>query len=147
MIRPDGGKAVATRRCACSKSAKLPIVAGPEVFDQNDTDMTAQLTKMKDAKVDFIIAYSLAPAGVQIAKSMQKIDLRVPWTSTWGFTAPNFFKLGGKDTVEGVMAVTSYTPNTAPTPRRCTPKSSRNTKIRAAISFRLRPRRPTTARA
>ena len=93
------------------KEAALMPVAGPEVFDQNDTDMTAQLTKMKDAKVDFVICYSLAPAGVQIAKSMQKIDLRVPWTSTWGFTAPNFLKLGGKETIEGVMAVTSYTPD------------------------------------
>ena len=91
------------------KEAKVEIVAGPEVFDQNDTDMTAQLTKMREAKVDFIIAYSLASAGVQIAKSMQKIDLRLPWTGTWGLTAPNFLKLGGKETVEGVMAVTSYT--------------------------------------
>lgn len=91
------------------KDARLEIVAGPEVFDQNDTDMTAQLTKMRDANVDFIIAYSLAPAGVQLAKSMQKIDLRLPWTGTWGLTAPNFLKLGGKEVVEGVMAVTSYT--------------------------------------
>ena len=93
------------------KDAKITVVAGPEVFDQNDTDMTPQLTKMKDAKVDFIISYSLAPAGVQIAKSMQKIQLRVPWTSTWALIAPNFLKLGGKETVEGVMAVTSYTPD------------------------------------
>jgi len=91
--------------------AKLSIAAGPEVFDQNDTDMTAQLAKMQEGKCDFIIAYSLAPAGVQIAKSMQKIGLRVPWTSTWALIAPNFLKLGGKDTIEGVMAVTSYTPD------------------------------------
>ena len=70
------------------KDAKINVVAGPEVFDQNDTDMTPQLTKMKDAKVDFIISYSLAPAGVQIAKSMQKIQLGVPWTSTWALIAP-----------------------------------------------------------
>jgi branched-chain amino acid transport system substrate-binding protein len=93
------------------KDNGLSFVAGPEVFDQNDTDMTAQLTKMKDAKVDFIISYSLAPAGVQIAKSMQKIGLQVPWTSTWALIAPNFLKLGGKETVEGIMAVTSYTPD------------------------------------
>ncbi|MBV9252280.1 MAG: ABC transporter substrate-binding protein [Acetobacteraceae bacterium] len=93
------------------QQANLKVAAGPEVFDQNDTDMTAQLTKMKEAKVDFIISYSLAPAGVQIAKSMQKIGLQVPWTSTWALIAPNFLKLGGKDTVEGVMAVTSYTPD------------------------------------
>jgi branched-chain amino acid transport system substrate-binding protein len=93
------------------KDNSLTFVAGPEVFDQNDTDMTAQLTKMKDAKVDFIISYSLAPAGEQIARSMQKIGLQVPWTSTWALIAPNFLKLGGKETVEGIMAVTSYTPD------------------------------------
>jgi branched-chain amino acid transport system substrate-binding protein len=93
------------------KEANIPVAAGPEVFDQNDTDMTPQLTKMKDAKTDFIISYSLAPAGVQIAKSMQKIGLKVPWTSTWALIAPNFLKLGGKDLIEGVMAVTSYTPD------------------------------------
>ena len=91
------------------KDANLAIAAGPEVFDQNDTDMTPQLIKMKDAKVDFIISYCLAPAGVQIAKSMQKIGLKVPWTSTWALIAPNFLKLSGKELVEGVMAVTSYT--------------------------------------
>jgi branched-chain amino acid transport system substrate-binding protein len=93
------------------KEANVDLAAGPEVFDQNDSDMTAQLTKMQDAKVDFIIAYSLAPAAVQIAKSMQKIGLKTPWTGTWGLIAPNFLKLGGKELVEGVMAVTSYTPD------------------------------------
>jgi branched-chain amino acid transport system substrate-binding protein len=93
------------------KEANLNLVAGPEVFDQNDSDMTAQLTKMKDARVDFIVVYSLAPAAVQIAKSMQKIGLKVPWTGTWALVAPNFLKLGGKELIEGVMAVTSYTPD------------------------------------
>src|SRR5262249_26757101 len=93
------------------KEANVDLVAGPEVFEQNDSDMTAQLTKILDAKVDFIIAYALAPAGVQIAKSMQKIGLKTPWTSTWALIAPNFLKLGGKELVEGVMAVTSYTPD------------------------------------
>ena len=93
------------------KEANLSVAAGPEVFDQNDSDMTAQLTKMRDANVDFIIAYTLAPAGVQIAKSMQKIGLKRPWTGTWALIAPNFLKLGGKELIEGVMAVTSYTPD------------------------------------
>jgi len=93
------------------KEANLNLVAGPEVFDQNDSDMTAQLTKMQEGKADFIIAYSLAPAAVQIAKSMQKIGLKTPWTGTWGLVAPNFLKLGGKELIEGVMAVTSYTPD------------------------------------
>src|SRR5260370_36686190 len=84
------------------KEANLDLVAGPEVFDQNDTDMTTQLTKMQEAKAEFIIAYSLAPGGVQIAKSRQKIGLRPPWTGTWPRTPPNFSKLGGKPTVARV---------------------------------------------
>ena len=92
------------------KDADLNLVAGPEVFDQNNSDMTTQLTKMRDAKVDLVIAYSLAPGAVQIAKSMQKIGLKTPWTGTWALVAPNFLKLGGKELIEGVMAVTSYTP-------------------------------------
>ncbi len=59
--------------------------------------------------MDFVISYCLAPAGVQNAKSMQKIGLKVPWTSTWALIAPNFLKLGGQELVEGVMGVTSYT--------------------------------------
>jgi branched-chain amino acid transport system substrate-binding protein len=104
----QSGRDTATRLL---KEANIPVAAGPEVFDQNDTDMTQQLAKMKDGKVDFIISYSLAPAGVQIAKSMQKVGLKTPWTSTWALIAPNFLKLGGKDLIEGVMAVTSYTPD------------------------------------
>ena len=39
------------------KEANMPLTAGPEVFDQNDTDMTPQLTKMKEAneKCPFIV--------------------------------------------------------------------------------------------
>ncbi len=91
------------------KEAGIPLTGEPQVFDQNDTDMTAQLSKLRDANVEFIVSYSLAPAGVQIAKSMQKIGMKTPWSGTWGVLAPNFLKLGGKEAAEGVMGVTSYT--------------------------------------
>ncbi len=93
------------------RAAGIPLVAGPEVFDQNDTDMTVQLSKMEEARVDFIIAYALAPAGVQILKSMQKIGYKVPIASTWAWSAPNFLKLGGKELIEGTLFVTSYIPD------------------------------------
>ena len=93
------------------KEAGMAFTGDPQVFDQNDTDMTAQLAKLKELNVEFIITYALAPAGVQIAKSMQKLGMKTPWSGTWGLIAPNFLKLGGKETIEGVMAVTSYTPD------------------------------------
>ncbi len=104
----QSGRATALR---LAKDAGMEFAAEPQVFDQNDTDMTAQLAKLRDAKVEFIIAYSLAPAGVQIAKSMQKLGMKTPWTGTWGLLAPNFMKLGGADLIEGVMGVTSFTPD------------------------------------
>jgi branched-chain amino acid transport system substrate-binding protein len=91
------------------KEAGISLAAAPEVFDQNDTDMTAQVSKMRDANLDFLICYSLPPAGVQVARSMQKLGYKVPWSGTWGLIAPNFAKLGGKELVEGVLAVTSFT--------------------------------------
>jgi len=94
-----------------AKEAGMSFAGEPQVFDQNDTDMTAQLAKLRDANVQFIIAYSLAPAGVQIAKSMQKLGMKTPWTGTWGLLAPNFMKLGGPELAEGVMGVTSFTPD------------------------------------
>ena len=75
MHDSTGGGSLVVTRPASLKDNSLTFVAGPEVFDQNDTDMTAQLTKMKDAKVDFIISYSLAPAGAD-RQSMQKIACR-----------------------------------------------------------------------
>ncbi len=39
-----------------------------------------------------VFVASLAPAAVQIAKSMQKVAIKVPWTSTWALVAPNFLK-------------------------------------------------------
>src|SRR6266542_1432741 len=40
-----------------------------------------------------------------------RAHVEVQGTPTWALIAPNFLKLGGKETVEGVMAVTSYTPD------------------------------------
>ena len=92
------------------KEANIAIAAGPEVFDQNDTDMTPQLTKMKDGQ-GRLHHLLLAGAGRRADRQEHAEDraARCPWTSTWALIAPNFLKLGGKDLIEGVMAVTSYT--------------------------------------
>ena len=115
------------------------------MFDQNDSDMTAQLTKMKDAKVEFIIAYSLSPAAVQIAKSMQKIGLKVPWTGTWALIAPNFLKLGGKELIAGVMAVTSYTTDQSANAKALHEKMERVFKEQGGDFTRSPPRKPMMA--
>jgi branched-chain amino acid transport system substrate-binding protein len=104
----QSGKETSTR---LMQAAGMSFCVDPQVFDQNDTDMTTQLAKIKEANAEFIISFALAPAGVQIAKSMQKLGMKTPWSGTWGLLAPNFMKLGGKELAEGVMGVTSFTPD------------------------------------
>ena len=104
----QSGKETATR---LMQVAGMGFCVDGQVFDQNDTDMTAQLAKIKEANAEFIMTYALAPAGVQIAKSMQKLGMKTPWSGTWGLLAPNFIKLGGNELAEGVMGVTSFTPD------------------------------------
>ena len=104
----QSGKETATRLV---QVAGMSFCVDGQVFDQNDTDMTAQLAKIKEANAEFIMTYAIAPAGVQIAKSMQKLGMKTPWSGTWGLLAPNFIKLGGNELAEGVMGVTSFTPD------------------------------------
>jgi branched-chain amino acid transport system substrate-binding protein len=95
LLKPDG----------------LALAGEPEVFDAGDTDLRAPLARLRDGAAQFLITYALAPAAVEIARSLRALGWSVPWSGTWGLGAPNFLRLGGATMVEGVMAVTSYTPD------------------------------------
>jgi branched-chain amino acid transport system substrate-binding protein len=87
----------------------LALVGDPEMFDPGDSDLRAPLERLRDGGAQFLIAYALAPAAVEIARSLRALGWTVPWSGTWGLGAPNFLRLGGGAAIEGVMAVTSYT--------------------------------------
>lgn len=91
------------------KENGITLAAEVQRFAVGDTDMTAQLTRLKEAQVDCLMAFALAPEAVQILKSMDKIGYRIPFVDTWALLAPSFVKLGGKELVEGVVSVSSYT--------------------------------------
>jgi len=103
-----------TAREDCLKqlaARKLELVAPPERSNDTDTDMTSQLSKFKAAGADFLLAMIYSPAAVQVVKSMEKINYRLPMASTWGLIAPNYLVLGGKDAVEGTITVASFAPD------------------------------------
>ena len=89
----------------------LKLAAPPERCNDTDSDMTSQLSKFKAANADFLIAMIYSPAAVQVVKSMEKINFRIPMASTWGLIAPNYLALGGKDIVEGTITVASFAPD------------------------------------
>ncbi len=80
-----------------------------ETFNIGDTDMTAQLQKMKDAGVKQIIDFGLPPENANLLRSAQKIGYNVQLSGAWGWSDPVVPQLAGKELAEGVVTVASFT--------------------------------------
>jgi branched-chain amino acid transport system substrate-binding protein len=67
-----------------------------EQFEQKDTNMIPQLTKIKAARPDAILLYgNAAPASV-IAKNYQQLGMEAPVVCSWGSASKNFARLVDK---------------------------------------------------
>ena len=67
-----------------------------EQFEQADTNMIPQLTKIKAARPDAILLYgNAAPASV-IAKNYQQLGMETPVVCSWGVASKDFARLVGK---------------------------------------------------
>jgi branched-chain amino acid transport system substrate-binding protein len=89
-------------------------ILATETYNVGDTDMTAQLQKMKTAGVKQIINFGLGPEDANLLRSAQKIDYKVQFSGAWGFSDPLVPQLAGKDLAEGVITVASFTPDQSP---------------------------------
>src|SRR5579859_3343713 len=85
-----------------------------ETFNIGDTDMTAQLQKMKDAGVKQIIDFGLGPENSNLLRSAQKIGYNVQFSGAWGWSDPVVPQLAGKELAEGVITVASFTIDQSP---------------------------------
>ena len=74
----------------------LEIVA-KECFGPQDTDMTAQLTKIKNAKPQAIICWTIGPAGAIVAKNKTQLGITdIPLFQCHGLPDPKYIELAGK---------------------------------------------------
>jgi branched-chain amino acid transport system substrate-binding protein len=80
----------------------LRIVAW-EKLNPGDTDMTAQLTKIKGLDPDALVIYSIVPELAIAAKNAYDLGFDVPVVCMGGSTHPSFIELAGKDAAEGVL--------------------------------------------
>ena len=93
------GRKELTRRLA---ELDLKPVAD-ETFETGDTDMTAQLLKMKDAGAQVIMHYGTIKEAVAIFQTRQKLgDPTIPFVSSWGIAVPALWKAAG-DLAEGTI--------------------------------------------
>jgi branched-chain amino acid transport system substrate-binding protein len=73
----------------------LKIVAH-ESFGPKDTDMTAQLTKIKKAKPDAIVCWTIGPAGAIVSKNKLQLGIKTPLFQCHGLPDPKYIELAGK---------------------------------------------------
>ena len=73
----------------------LEIVA-KESFGPKDTDMTAQLTKIKNAKPQAIICWTIGPAGAIVSKNKAQLGIKTPLFQCHGLPDPKYIELAGK---------------------------------------------------
>lgn len=67
-----------------------------ESFGPSDTDMTAQLTKIKNAKPQAIICWTIGPAGAIVSKNKAQLGVTIPLFQCHGLPDPKYIELAGK---------------------------------------------------
>jgi branched-chain amino acid transport system substrate-binding protein len=73
----------------------LSVVA-KESFGPKDTDMTAQLTNLKNAKPDAIVCWTIGPAGAIVSKNKAQLGIKTPLFQCHGLPDPKYIELAGK---------------------------------------------------
>ncbi|MDZ7830794.1 MAG: ABC transporter substrate-binding protein [Desulfobacterales bacterium] len=70
-------------------------VVRSETFGGKDSDMTAQLTKIRKEKPDAIICWGTNPGPAVVAKNLEQLDIDIPLYQSHGVASPKFIELAG----------------------------------------------------
>ena len=90
-----------------------------EVFGQEDTDMTTQLTKIKGTDAKAVICWGTNPGPARVAKGMKQLGMTIPLYQSHGVANPQFIQQA-EGAAEGNMLfasrliVAEQLPNTDP---------------------------------
>lgn len=67
-----------------------------ESFGPRDTDMTAQLTKVKNAAPQALVVWTIGPAGSIVSKNKAQLGIDLPLFQCHGLPDPKYIELAGK---------------------------------------------------
>ena len=81
--------------------AGLTIVDN-ESYNTSDTNMTAQLTKIKGTKAQALVVWGTNPGPAIVAKNMKELGMDIPYIGSHGIANKTFIQLAG-DAAEGVV--------------------------------------------
>jgi len=80
----------------------IAIVAD-EVYGPKDTDMTAQLTKIKGTDAQAIVCWGTNPGPAVIARNRVQLGIGTPLYMSHGVASPKFIELAGAANAEGIL--------------------------------------------
>jgi branched-chain amino acid transport system substrate-binding protein len=76
-------------------------IVSDDTYSPKDTDMTAQLTKIRGLKPDAVICWGTNPGPAVIAKNAKQLGLKIPLYMSHGVSSKKFIDLAG-DAAEGI---------------------------------------------
>lgn len=80
-----------------------------EKYGQKDTDMTSQLTKIRNAGADVVIIYGIADGTAHTLRSMEKINYMPVTLGTWGNLSSLLPRIAGERLAEHLILAASTT--------------------------------------
>ena len=80
----------------------ISIVAD-EVYGPKDTDMTAQLTKIKGTDAQAIVCWGTNPGPAVVARNRVQLGIKTPLYMSSGVASKKFIELAGAENAEGIL--------------------------------------------
>ena len=94
----DGAKAI--REAAAAEGVEIVL---EETFGDSDTDMTAQLTKLKASGAQALLVTAIPPAAPILTKQFREMGIEMPLIHNHGIGMKPFIVLAGVENAEGVI--------------------------------------------
>jgi branched-chain amino acid transport system substrate-binding protein len=99
----DGFGASGREQLKAIAAQKSFTIVADEVYGPKDTDMTAQLTKIRGIKPDAIIVWGTNPGPAVITKNVKQLGIKTPLYMSHGVASKKYIELAGAEAAEGVM--------------------------------------------
>jgi branched-chain amino acid transport system substrate-binding protein len=79
------------------------VIVADETYGPKDTDVTAQLTKIKGSKADAIICWGTNPGPAIVTRNVKQLGIKIPLYQSHGVASKKYIELAGPVNAEGVI--------------------------------------------
>ena len=77
-------------------------IISDETYGPKDTDMTAQLTKIRGSEAQAIVCWGTNPGPAVVARNVKQLGIKIPLFMSHGVSSKKFIELAG-DAAEGII--------------------------------------------